>query len=129
MPNIKQISEIPASPSLNTMPNVTTRVSVISEPYIARGQGGGELPLPGKLSVSFPNIVFDFAVLILIAILVRNLYTGDPVKVCGVYPRRQKSRRYGPEFGCLRSLLISTVFMFCKHVLREIEGYRRRFCF
>ena len=42
----------------------------ISGLYIARGQRG-QLPPPGKLNF-FPNIVFEFAELFLVAILVRN---------------------------------------------------------
>lgn len=58
------------------MPDVTTRISVISGPYIAKEHGGGgrQLPQPEKLNIFvFSNIVFDFAALILVAILVRNL--------------------------------------------------------
>ena len=39
-------------------------------PYIARGQRG-QLPPPGKLNF-FSNIVFEFAELFLVAILLRN---------------------------------------------------------
>ena len=50
----------------------------ITGPYIARGQGG-QLPPPGKLNVFFflSNIVFEFAGLFLVAILVRNLKKTD----------------------------------------------------
>ena len=40
-------------------------------PYIARGEEGGQLPPPAK-PFFFSNIVFEFAVLFLVAILVRN---------------------------------------------------------
>ena len=38
----------------------------------------------------FCNIVFDFAGLFLVAILVRNLYTRDPCEGVRSLPRRQK---------------------------------------
>ena len=38
----------------------------------------------------FSNIMFDFTGLVLVAILVRNLYTGDPCEGVGVCPRSQK---------------------------------------
>ena len=46
--------------------------------HIGGSRGGGYLPPPGKLNVFFPKLVFDFAGLFLVAILVRNLSTGDP---------------------------------------------------
>ena len=39
-------------------------------PYIAGGRGGGTLSPLGNLKVFFSNIVFDFAGLLLVAILV-----------------------------------------------------------
>ena len=43
-----------------------------SGPYIA-GVQGGQLPPPGKLNDFFSNIVFEFAGLFLVVMLVRNL--------------------------------------------------------
>ena len=52
-------------------------MSTTAGPYIAGGQGG-QLPPPGKLNVFFlSNIVFEFAGLFLVAILVRNLKKTD----------------------------------------------------
>jgi len=55
-----------------------------SGPYLAGGQGG-QLPPPGKLFF-FSNIVFDFAGLFFVDILVRNLSL----------PPQTKNARYGP---------------------------------
>ena len=44
----------------------------------------------------FSNIVFDFAGLFLVAMLVRNVYTGDPCEGVQSLPPRTKNPGYGP---------------------------------
>ena len=69
-------------------------------PYLAGGGGGGgtrgSCPARKTKCFFFSNIVFDFAGFFLVAILVRNLYTEAPLKVCRVCPRRQRIRGTAP---------------------------------
>ena len=44
----------------------------------------------------FSNIVFDFAGLFLVAMLVRNVYTGDPCEGVRSLPLQIKNPRNGP---------------------------------
>ena len=53
-----------------------------------------EVPPPGKLNISY--IVFDFAGLFLVAILVQNLYKGDPSEGLQSLPPQTKNPRNGP---------------------------------
>ena len=46
----------------------------------------------------FSVIVFDFAGLFLVPILVRNLYTGEPCETMRSLPLQTKSPSYGPAF-------------------------------
>ena len=59
------------------------------------GVGVGEVVASARKTNFFSNIVFDFAGLFLVAILVQNLYTGDPEGVQSLPPQTKKPR-YGP---------------------------------
>ena len=50
------------------------------------------------LFVCVCNILFDFAGLFLVAILIRNLYTGDPCEGVRSLPPQTKDPRYVPEY-------------------------------
>ena len=50
------------------------------------------------LFVCICNIVFDFAGLFLVAILIQNLYTGDPCEGVQSLPPQTKDPGYGPEY-------------------------------
>ena len=73
-------------------------------PFIA-GRQRGQLPSAGKLNVNFSNIVFDFVGLFLVAILVRNLYTGDPCEGVRSLPPQTKNPRNGPGAASAKKLL------------------------
>ena len=60
----------------------------------SRGAGG----------VAPSKIVFDFAGLFLVAILVQNLYTGDPREGLRSLPPQTKNPRYGPALSFPPSL-------------------------
>ena len=53
----------------------------------------GAVLQPGKLNVFFPNIVFDFAGLFLVAIFVHHLHAGDPCEGVWSFPPQTKNPR------------------------------------
>ena len=68
-------------------------------PYIAgcRGGGvGGDRCPHQEIKMFLSNVMFDFAGLFLVAMLVQNLYTGDPCEGVWSLPPQTKNPRYGP---------------------------------
>ena len=71
------------------------------------GAEGATAPARKTERFFFSNIVFDFAGLFLVAILVRNLYTGYPCEgVLSLPPQiKNPTCRYGPDLLCLSFLI------------------------
>ena len=78
--------------------------------YKARGggrQGEGSSCPRQENFFFFSNIVFDFAGVFLVAILVPNLYTGDPRECVRSLPPQTKNPGYGPDIAklCTKNLV------------------------
>ena len=71
----------------------------------------------------FCSIVFDFAGLFLVAILVQNLCTGDPCEGVRSLPSQTKTPRYGHgQMDCEQSLICSKVTSIAPPVLVATLG-------